>query len=410
MADSPSKPYLGGFRNPATATLYHHANSQTPAPQVEGEVAPPLPHTTRQTQTTATHTANHGIQAHISTAIQTPTYSRGIFLSAERDKTLFVSRGRYVTGDEVVACRLQKCIALQCWWRQRLARRQLSARVARRLADADTAAAVLTAHHHRVAADAAEAQRRRLAPRTPSDFSVLFDELEQWRVHETARVRVECPNEGAERTARLAAVLTKEVAVIHHIGRLRNVARAAAARQAVEDTLVAGAAPRRWRLSSGDTAVVTPPGAGRADALRALLASLEATAVEPPLLPRVTSPTPGDRPSEAYASQAAAMNGHSTGSEAGLAGGASTTRLAALQALARWVREGRTEEAATPASTTTKRGSGGGEGHGLRLHDDLLELVAREQSALQRGRPASSLRGLQTRIQTLVLAAVAGGR
>ena len=268
-------PYLGGFRDTRTGIEYLHMYTQT------DDLRPPKPpraqQFTRETQTTVVSTRS--CQTYREAVAQ--TRRSGLHEDTSHDVVL-VAR-TYFTAAELAAVREAKALEVQCVWRGFCARRRAAER--RGKLGADRAAADKAAEEQRVADEAKLARdaERRLNPRTLEDFSILYDEVEAWRLAETERIKREYASAssiagggdaaGASRAqkAALAALLAKETALISTIERLRASAGAVNRDAAIEGLLSGLAAPKVWALSGGaDPATVHTPLSTRAAELKAL--------------------------------------------------------------------------------------------------------------------------------------------
>ena len=100
---------------------------------------------------------------------------------------------------------------------------------------------------------------RRMRPRTHEDFEILYDELENWRLHETKRIDEAGMGE-EERLAALAQLLHKETKLLQTIDRLKISANKDNRELRVKKMLELMAAPKKWAMSDGEvaTSVHTP--------------------------------------------------------------------------------------------------------------------------------------------------------
>jgi hypothetical protein len=118
-----------------------------------------------------------------------------------------------------------------------------------------------------VASEAARRQReaeqrrryeieRRMRPRTTADFEILYNELEAWRLQETAKIT------GAglaphERHAALQQLLHKETKLLQTIVRLKIAANAENRDVRIAHTLSDMSAPKTWEVADGTTVEVS---------------------------------------------------------------------------------------------------------------------------------------------------------
>ena len=238
------KPFLGGFRDRRTALEYHDAYTDMPPGPAPWEGAPPKFSRDAQTSSAVTNPVSRSAQSKREGAAQTVV--RGLHQSTTADVVL-TARTPYFSADMKRALWERKAVVIQTHWRAACARALAGAmRQAREdvLAAAEAAEAAAAA----AAAEGAAADlQRRLAPRTPADFAVLYDEVEAWRVATTERIHAEVPKEHL--TGAFVEMLAKETALIGTIERLRSEAARANKEAAVERRLGALGEGHVWPLS-----------------------------------------------------------------------------------------------------------------------------------------------------------------
>lgn len=267
---APSRnPYLGGFRDVRTGIEYLHAYTQTE------DLRPPKPpravQFTRETQTTSVVTRS--CQTFREGVAQ--TRRPGLYEDTSGDVVL-VPR-RYFSADELMLVREAKVLVLQCYWRSYVARKAAAEKRAKLEAERAVATAAAEAQRAEMERKAARDAERRLNPRSLDDFSILYDEVEAWRLAETSRIKREFSTDMKGQKAALAALLAKETALISTIERLRSAAGSANREVQVESLLSSLAAPKVWALSGGaDPATVHTPLTTRAAELKALFDELSA--------------------------------------------------------------------------------------------------------------------------------------
>lgn len=103
-------------------------------------------------------------------------------------------------------------------------------------------------------------------PRTFDDFEILYNELENWRQHETQRINTAGMDE-RERLAALAQLLHKETKLLQTIDRLKLSANKENREQRIKSVLELMAAPKKWQMSDGEVAEVHTPFTTRAKEL-----------------------------------------------------------------------------------------------------------------------------------------------
>lgn len=256
------KPYLGGYRDRRSGLEYHHAFTQTPVERVS-KWAGKAPRFERETQTS--ELATRSAQTKRECSAQTGRHD--LLLDTSRDVAR-VSRP-YFTADQLHAVKEAKALSIQCQWRGYTARKR-AAEIRSRLES--QRAAALDAERARVVAEEAkfaEDVERRLHPRTAEDFAILYDEVEAWRVAETAKIKAGIPDEAGQKDA-LSLLLERETVLLGNIERLRTRANRLNSDDGVTKRLSKMAAPKVWRLGDGTRALVQTPYTSRAQELKAL--------------------------------------------------------------------------------------------------------------------------------------------
>lgn len=264
--DLDRKLYLGGYRHKKTGAEYHHAGAQTlfeRRSKWEGRAE----RFTRETQTVDLRTRS--LQTVRETATQMAR--RDLYIDDSRDKVV-VPRP-YFSSKQLADLKLQKTLVLQCHWRGYCARKlawQLRDAASKKAEDAaraegDRAAAEEEKH-------AAEIQRR-MHPRSTEDFEILYNELENWRAHETRRIE-EAGLPERERLEALAQLLHKETKLLQTIDRLKIGATKENRERRIARMLKLMSEPKKWEMSDGETAQVHTPFSTRAKELQELYSGL----------------------------------------------------------------------------------------------------------------------------------------
>lgn len=179
-AQPEKKPFLGGFRSRKTAIEFHHASSQTDPPaKVEVELLPPSKFH-RETQTAVQQTRSQITVREASTQIE-----RGHVQAVAGN--VLVTPLPYFDSDMLADLRLHKAIDVQRYSRGWFARCQAAA--LRRQYDEVDEALRIAEHQQRKEVQERHKReiQRRMHPQTYSDFEVLYNELEAWRLQETKR-------------------------------------------------------------------------------------------------------------------------------------------------------------------------------------------------------------------------------
>ena len=204
---------MGGYRNKKTGIEYHHASSQTTFERANKWDDRPE-RFTRETQTV--DVVSRSQQTVRESATQMKRHD--LYIDESKDKEL--TPGSYFSAKQLAALREEKTLFLQCQWRGYCARKlawELREEAAKKREDM-----FAEEERKRSEADAkhnAEIQRR-MHPRTRDDFEILYNELENWRRHETKRIE-ESGLEEIERLEALAQLLHKQTKLLQTIDRLK---------------------------------------------------------------------------------------------------------------------------------------------------------------------------------------------
>jgi len=157
---------------------------------------------------------------------------------------------------------------IQCYWRGYVARKRAwDLRDSLFRQQQETQAAE---EKRKAAAEVKHKQEieRRMHPRSFEDFEILYNELENWRQHETARIKKSGDSmEESERLAALAQLLHKETKLLQTIDRLKLSANKENREMRIKNVLELMAAPKKWQMSDGEVAEVHTPFTTRAKEL-----------------------------------------------------------------------------------------------------------------------------------------------
>ena len=256
-----SKRYLGGYRSRRTGLEYHHASSQTRALPRAREGPEKF---TREAQT----------QEQVTRSVQLTREGgnqmarKDLYIDNSRDTTL-VARP-YFTAQMHADLRLRKTIIMQCYWRGYKARcrawslRDAQERRRQDIADEQARQRRLAEERHKVEVE------RRMNPRSFKDFEILYNELENWRQHETRRIKNDASLSEKERLTQLAQLLDKETTLLQTIDRLKITANKENRGKRIKKMLELMSEPKLWQMSDGDVAEVHTPFTTRAKELREL--------------------------------------------------------------------------------------------------------------------------------------------
>lgn len=177
--------------------------------------------------------------------------------------------GPYFDSEQLSTLRLQKTIFLQAivrgWFCRKLAWQYRDERDA---AEEERARAI--EEEKRIANEKRGGEiERRMHPRTPEDFEVLYSELEAWRLQETQKIN-ESEMSTAERKVALAQLLNKEVKLLQTIDRLKLSAGTENKDDKVRKKLETLASSKKWGMSDGSLKEVDTPFTVRARELMEL--------------------------------------------------------------------------------------------------------------------------------------------
>lgn len=259
------KPYLGGFRNKQSGVTYHHAVTQT-VPTAKKELHTIRFH--REAQTCEYRTRSTQCKRENGTQMS----KNGLFIDDRGDREL-VARRPYFSSADKAALVLEKVVVMQCHARGMFARRrtrQLRKQRADRLElerkEAERRQLEADLRHKREV-------ERRMKPRTFEDFSVLYRELEAWRVNEDKRIK----NSGFDEATRRAAqreLLHKETKLLQTIDRLKIQAHNTNRDAKIKKRLESMSQPKVWAQGDGEITTVHTPFTTRAKELMDLYSGL----------------------------------------------------------------------------------------------------------------------------------------
>jgi hypothetical protein len=259
------KLYLGGYRSRKTGIVYHHGSTQT-AQVIEPETGPEK--FTRESQTAI----------EVSRSIQTKRENgtqmdrKDLYLDNKNDRE--VAPKAYFSSTEWNELKVKTTIVMQCYWRGYVARCRAHAL---RKRQEDRRRAIEDEEERQREAARRKHEReveRRMNPRTTEDFEVLYNELENWRQHETRRINENFAGQEKERLAELAKLLHKETKLLQTIDRLKIGANKNNRGARIKKMLDLMSAPKQWQMSDGDVAEVHTPFTTRAKELMELYQGL----------------------------------------------------------------------------------------------------------------------------------------
>lgn len=258
------KPYLGGLRNHVSGVTFHHAVTQT-APSSKKEMHAIRFH--REAQTAEHRTRSTQCKRDAGTQMA----KAGLYIDSSQGLEL-LSKPYFSSADKA-ALVLEKCILIQCHVRGMFARKR--ARQLRRDLHDHLEFAHAEAERARLEADLRHKREveRRIHPRSLDDFSVLYQELEAWRLGEVERLRNSGFNEAAQKAAQ-RELLAKETKLLQTIDRLKIQACVENRDAKIKKSFEAMCKPKVWAQNDGETTTVHTPFTTRAKELMDLYSGL----------------------------------------------------------------------------------------------------------------------------------------
>uniref|UniRef100_A0A7S3YKJ3 IQ motif and ubiquitin-like domain-containing protein n=1 Tax=Lotharella globosa TaxID=91324 RepID=A0A7S3YKJ3_9EUKA len=250
------KPYFGGYRDKRNGKAYHHATSQTP--QIAKEAKTKKFH--RETQTT--DVSSKSVQSKREQGTQMAR--KDLYIDNHDDK--IITSQAYFTTEELLELKRQKALAIQCFIRQCFAWRKVAAYYHAKRTKARRDAAAKALAEKKLKEEEEDRIRRRLNPRTKSDFTALYSELREWRHNQEKAIRGLNASE-EEQSQLMKELLAKEVKLMQTIDKLRQRANSANKQEAIKARLELMASPKEWLTDQGDYIEVVTPYTTRASEL-----------------------------------------------------------------------------------------------------------------------------------------------
>ncbi|EGD76447.1 hypothetical protein PTSG_07566 [Salpingoeca rosetta] len=231
-----TKPFLGGFRHKKTGVEYHNASSQTPRKFR-------IPKTERFTRTTQTAIQRTHPKFATQTSVHTATQmtKEGVFVTSREDKIIVPTK--YETAADKHARVVAAVIVIQKYYRRWQAKRVVgNLRYAR--------------HQYQQWQEEKERKRlefeemmrrremdRRLNPRTPEDFDMLYASLQKWHGEQLEKVRLLPESEQPQ--ARMD-LLREETKYLNFIEQLKQLAATDNKEARVQKFLDDASTGRKW--------------------------------------------------------------------------------------------------------------------------------------------------------------------
>ncbi|CBZ54419.1 putative IQ calmodulin-binding motif domain-containing protein [Neospora caninum Liverpool] len=202
----------------------------------------------------------------------------GLSIAQKHDKTMYPRP--YFTADALDALKAEKAVIVQAHVRGFLARQKASKlrRAKQEIIDREEEEKAAAKREH-------EMRQKRLRnrcqhPETYADFAVLYQELESWRVQETARIKHTFVSDVHRRQA-FKELLHRETDLLQHIEELKLQAMKESRKEKKLHFLETTARPFAWACpSTGDVITVFTPETMWAEELRKLYVDLENLAVD----------------------------------------------------------------------------------------------------------------------------------
>merc|ERR1711959_623400 len=189
----------------------------------------------------------------------------GLHISEHGDKFI-EPRKPYFSSADLSALILEKTVIIQCHARGMFARKR--ARQLRKERDDRLEFQAKESEKRRLEAELRHKREieRRMHPRTFEDFSVLYSELEAWRLNETKRINNSGFDEATSHAA-LRELLHKETKLLQTIDKLKIQAHSHNRDAKIKKSLESMAKPKVWAQSDGETTTVHTPFTTRAKEL-----------------------------------------------------------------------------------------------------------------------------------------------
>lgn len=177
------KPYLGGFRNVVNGLLYHHGSSQTPT-ENKFAVKDTSNLRSRETQTYEYKTLS------IQSVRECGTQMERADVSINGARDVVLKPRPYFTAEQLNEVKISNCVIIQRTWRGYVARCRAFANRKKNLDHTVKEELEVKEKAHQDKEERAQDMLRRLHPVSNRDFEKLYNELEQWRISEAAKIKV----------------------------------------------------------------------------------------------------------------------------------------------------------------------------------------------------------------------------
>jgi len=259
--DARDKPYLGGYRHIQNGVVYHHASTQLYGDKQQ-EARPEQ--FEREAQTTIE--ISRSSQSYRENGTQ--MVRADIYIDSAKDTAL--SPRKYFDSESLHILKVEKSIVIQRYWRGSCARYVASTKRKDRL---ERQHKQLQLREKRIAEEKEAQEReieRRMNPRKAEDFEILYNELDNWRQHETTRIKLTPGYSESERRLELEELLEKETKLLQTIDKLKMQAKSKNREEKINKMLAMMACPKKWQMEDGDLTYVHTPFTTRAKELQEL--------------------------------------------------------------------------------------------------------------------------------------------
>jgi len=259
------KPFLGGYRHRKTGIEYHHASAQTeyisakkrqlmlsgaPMQDTEEDQVPKLH---RETQTVKTKTTSQQTMREQGTQMAKP----GVVIDTSNDR-VYIPSNNYFSSEDLHNLRIEHAIKIQAFVRGWRARKRASDLARQKRESQEKSQRERAEEQRREGERKRKELQRRMHPKTKKDFEVLYNELEQWRMQETERIK-EHETDSESRRLAMAELLRKETKLLQTIDRLKQSAAKENSHEKINKKLEFLSKPKQLGNWDGEKTFVETP-------------------------------------------------------------------------------------------------------------------------------------------------------
>lgn len=259
-----NKPYLGGYRHKGTGFVYHHASSQTPA-GLDKRIGwiNPENKTHRDTQTYDMKTRSQMTVREHGTQMQ----RKDLRIDDSHDK--MITPKVYFTAAQRESLVKEKTLIIQCYYRGYKARHHTwNVREGLYVAYLDEQKLEDERKQEEEKRQRYEVERR-LRPKTKEDFSILYNELHEWKDQQITEAKSSNLSD-KELKARLREIVIHQAKALKNISDLKGIAGKHSKDKRVMQLLDAMAMPKKWEMGNGEVQEISTVSTERAALLRDL--------------------------------------------------------------------------------------------------------------------------------------------